>query len=128
MKYIKLFEEFMNESIEIDSINPTGSVFVNYTPEKRAKATKFGKNITSLDRTMGGSPDDLITVYRGSLKSQNKIVPGDFVTTNKQLAKDYAGTGHVIELKVRKGDILDDKSEPLGEEYLYIPNFDKMQS
>jgi len=38
-------------------------------------------------------PDSkLITVYRGTNQTQKSIVAGDFVTTNKQLAQDYAGT------------------------------------
>lgn len=101
----------------LDSLNPTGSVFSEYTPEKRAKFP-LGENITTLDKTMNKSPDEMITVYRGGL---GEIVPGDFVTTNKQLAKDYAGTNKVFEKKVKLSDILDDKTEPLGEEYIYRP-------
>jgi hypothetical protein len=70
---------------------------------------------------MGASPDQTITVYRGAPKSQNKISPGDFITTNKQLAQDYAGNGHVISQEVRASDILDDITEPIGEEYIYRP-------
>lgn len=124
MKHIKLFEAFITEGIEINNLNPTGGIFVDYSPEKLANA-KLGKNMVTLDKTCGGRANDTIMIYRGTVKTQNKIVPGDYVTTNKKLAKDYAGNGHVIELKVRKGDILDDKSEPCGEEYLYIPNIDK---
>jgi hypothetical protein len=40
------------------------------------------------------------------------------VTTNKQLAKDYAGNGKVISKEVRADEILDDITEPLGEEYI----------
>lgn len=124
MKHIKLFEDFIKETIEINNLNPTGGLFVDYSPEKLANA-KLGKNMVSLDTTCGGSPNDTIIIYRGTVKTQNQIVPGDYVTTNKQLAKDYAGSGRIIELRVRKGDLLDDKSEPCGEEYLYIPNIDK---
>ena len=104
----------------VDSVNPTGGVFTGYTPEQRATA-KLGENITTLSETMGKNPDDTITIYRGAPKNQKDIVPGDFVTTNRQLAKDYAGDGVVLEKRVRIGDILDDKTEPLGEEYIYKP-------
>jgi len=104
----------------LDTLNPTGSVFAKYTPEKRARLA-LGKNITTYNKTAGLKADELVTVYRGT-GTGNKIVPGDFITTNKQLAKDYAGTGKVIEAKVRAGDILDDITEPLGEEYIYRPN------
>lgn len=124
MKHIKLYEEFVSEGIEINNLNPTGGLFVAYSPKELA-SVKLGKNMVTLDVTCGGEPNDKITVYRGTVKTQTKIVPGDYVTTNKQLAKDYAGTGHVIELKVRKGDLLDDKTEPCGEEYIYIPNADQ---
>lgn len=110
----------------INTVNPTNGLFVDYTPELRANA-ELGKNITTLDKTSGGSPDDMITIYRGAPKSQAKINSGDFITTNKQLAKDYAGNGNVISEIVRKGDILDDITEPLGEEYIYRPRKPKTQ-
>ena len=100
----------------LNELNPTSGVFVGYTPEARVKA-KLGKNITTLAHTMGKRPDDLVKVYRGS-GFQESINNGDFVTTNKQLAEDYAGTGKVLSQIVRYGDILDDKNEPLGEEYI----------
>jgi len=105
---------------ELTTLNPTGSISVNYDPISRAIAP-LGKNITTLDKTMGGFADDIVTIYRGAPKTQKTIKPGDFITTNAQLARDYAGTGHVISQKVRKKDILDDMLEPLGEEYIYRP-------
>ena len=103
----------------LNELNPTSGVFADYAPDVIAKM-KLGENITTLDKTMGKPPDEMITIYRGA-KGQTEIVPGDFVTTNRQLAKDYAGTGDVIERKVRLSDVLDDKTEPLGEEYIYRP-------
>lgn len=103
----------------LDTLNPTGSVFAEYTPAKRASMA-LGKNITTYDKTAGLKADELVTVYRGT-GAGNKIVPGDFITTNKQLAKDYAGNGKIIETKVKASDILDDITEPLGEEYIYRP-------
>lgn len=106
--------------MKLKSINPTGSLFVDYNPKPRA-TLKFGKNITTLDKTAGKSPNEMITIYRGAPKKQRKINPGDFVTTNIQLAKDYSGTGKVLSKKIKMSDVLDDKSEPLGEEYIYRP-------
>jgi hypothetical protein len=108
----------------LNSLNPTGGVFVGYTPQLRA-TQPLGDNITTLDRTMGGSPDDLITIYRGAPKSQKGINPGDFITDLPQLAKDYAGNGQVLKMTVRRGDVLNDVSEPFGNEYIYRPNADK---
>lgn len=103
----------------LDSLNPTGSIFAKYTPEQRA-AAPLGDNMTTLDKTAGKSPDEMVTIYRGT-NGQGKIVPGDFVTTNKQLAQDYVGSGKVIQTKVPVSHILDDKTEPLGDEYIYRP-------
>lgn len=111
--------EILKSTQKLDSLNPTGSVFAKYSPKQRATA-ELADNITTLDKTMGKSADEMITVYRGSSKG-GEIVPGDFITTNKQLAKDYAGNGKVLEKKVKLSDILDDINEPLGEEYIYRP-------
>jgi len=109
----------------LDSLNPTGSIFVDYNPDKRANSP-LAKNITTLDKTIGGNPKDEIIIYRGVPKEIRKINAGDFITTNKQLAKDYAGTGNVLMLKVKKGDILDDIEGNGGEEYIYRPNAYKL--
>jgi hypothetical protein len=108
----------------LDSLNPTGGLYVDYTPQIRA-TQPIGKNLVSIDKTMGGSPDDIITIYRGAPKKQKKIVAGDFVTDMRELAQSYTGDGNVLQLKVRKGDILDDINESLGNEYIYRPNVDK---
>lgn len=108
----------------ITSVNPTGTVFTEYTPEQRA-AAPIGENLVSLDKTMGRDPEETITIYRGVPSGKGAINPGDFVTTNEQLAKDYAGTGEVVSEQVRLGDILDDSTEPLGEEYIYRPRADE---
>jgi hypothetical protein len=53
------------------------------------------------------------------------INPGDWVTANKQLAKDYAGTGDIISMKVKAKDLLTDPSSGEGgytEEMLYRPS------
>ena len=105
---------------KIDSVNPTASVFREYLPNQRAKA-KVADNITTLDKTSRKSANEIVTIYRGAPSNQKAIVAGDFVTTNKQLAKDYAGNGIVLEKKVKMSDVLDDINEPLGEEYIYKP-------
>lgn len=110
-----------NEQKEkITSLNPTGGIFVNHKPEDIMNMD-LGKNITTLAETAGYDPDEKITVYRGVSTGKGTIGPGDFITTNKQLAQDYAGTGTVISSTIRAGDILDDSTEPLGEEYIYYP-------
>jgi hypothetical protein len=107
----------------LDSLNPTGSIFSGYDPSSRATA-KLAENIKTLAHTSGKNPDEMITIYRGAPSSQTEINAGDFVTTDLQLAKDYAGAGRVISQKVRAGDILDDVSDPLGGEYIYRPSRD----
>lgn len=111
----------------INSVNPTGSIFVKYQPKIRAKAN-LANNITTLDKTLNVSPDEIITIYRGAPKNQKNIVSGDFITTNYQLAKDYAGDGIVLTKKVKASNILDDIDEPLGEEYIYRTNNPKITS
>lgn len=109
------------EITKLNTVNPTGSVFSKYNAKERA-TMPLDKNITTLAETSGKSPDEIITIYRGVKGKYNDINAGDFITTNQQLAKDYAGTGKVLSKKVRIGDILDDVTEPLGEEYIYRPS------
>ncbi|MDD4690018.1 MAG: hypothetical protein PHE51_09770, partial [Eubacteriales bacterium] len=110
------------DNVALDSVNPTGGVFAKYNPESRMNA-ELADNITTLAKTSGHNPDDKVTIYRGIPKGiKSTINSGDFITTNKQLAKDYAGDGQVISLSVRYGDVLDDISEPLGEEYIFRPS------
>lgn len=104
----------------LNDLNPTSGVFVDYSPQERM-TMELGKNITTLNKTSGKPANEMVTIYRGGPKNQTKINPGDFVTTNPQLAKDYAGTGKVLKASVKMSDVLDDKTEPLGEEYLYRP-------
>jgi len=110
----------MDKTPIIDSLNPTGGLLVDYTPQARMTA-KLADNITTLDKTMGKFPDEMITIYRGAPKNQKSIVGGDFVTTNPELARSYTGDGNVLSKKVKLSDVLDDIDEPLGEEYLYRP-------
>lgn len=105
----------------IRNVNPTGGVYVDYDPDSRAGAL-LAENMRPLNETIGGSFDDVITIYRGVPTDGTGIVPGDFVTTNRQLAQDYAGDGRVVELQVSMGHVVDDATEPGGEEYLYLPS------
>jgi hypothetical protein len=113
----------------LDTLNPTGvgsrsGLHVEYNPQIRA-TQPLSESIVPIYKTMGGSPDDLITIYRGAPKNQKKIVPGDFITDMPELAKSYTGDGNVLSMQVRRGDVLDDIREPLGNEYIYRPNADK---
>jgi len=116
----------------LNTLNPTGAnsrsgLSAEYTPNIRA-TQPLGENIVTINRTMGGSPDDIITIYRGAPKNQKKIVEGDFITDMPELARAYTGDGNVLSMQVRRGDVLDDITEPLGNEYIYRPNADKLIS
>lgn len=120
-------EDYWNSSAKqfvgkpkIEDLNPTGGLLVDYDPKSRM-TMELGKNITTLDKTMKVSPDEMITIYRGAPKNQKSINPGDFITTNYDLAKSYTGDGNVLSLKVKAKDVLDDITEPLGDEYIYRP-------
>lgn len=117
--------DLLQNQQQLKSLNPTGSVFAGYNPTARA-SLPIGENLTTLSETMGVSPDELITIYRGVPHDVSTINPGDFITTNQQLAKDYAGTGKVISQKVKASDVLDDLNESLGEEYIYRPSLKKL--
>ena len=104
----------------LESLNPTGTVFTGYDPTQRA-TMPLGKNLGTLDKTMGINPGEMVTIYRGVPSDVSQISPGDFITTNERLAKDYAGSGKVISQKVPARTVLDDLTEPLGEEYIYRP-------
>lgn len=111
-------EEFVKES---NTINPTWKVFTEYTPEKRVKMPLWD-NIQTLDKSIWWNADEMIIIYRWG---GDKINNGDFITTNKQLAKDYAWSWKVHEIKARKGDIIDNVDEPWMEEYIYRKWADK---
>lgn len=109
-----------NKQEPITTVNPSGKgVFEDYESGIKYRATApLGENIVTYDQTAEIKPTDKVKIYRGGL---GEIQAGDFVTTNEQLAKDYAGNGKVYSKEVNASDILDDKSEPMGEEYIYRP-------
>jgi len=105
----------------LDTLNPTGKLYTDYNPQSRM-TMKLGKNITTYDKTAGLNPNDEITIYRGASKNHTKINPGDFITTKREVAESYTGDKNILELKVKAKDILDDITEPLGDEYIYRPS------
>jgi len=109
----------------IDSLNPSSSgVFEDYESGREYRATApLADNMTTLAETEGVDPDDTVTVYRGVPDDAPEgLQPGDFVTTNEQLARDYmGGQGRIETAEVRYGDVLDDRDEPGGGEYIYRP-------
>ena len=116
------------EGQQIDSVNPSSSgVFEDYASGREFRANApLAPNMTTLAETEGHDPEDEVTLYRGVAEGDPKdgIQPGDFVTTNRQLAQDYAGTGDVVEMTAKYGDVIDDRDEPGGEEYIYRPRAD----
>ena len=111
----------------LDSLNPTGTVYTTYDPTKRATAP-IGGTLTTLAKTLELPPDQLITIYRGAPKHATTINAGDYVTTHKQLAKDYAGTGKVLKMTVPAAHILDDNDDPGADEYIYRPDTPALES
>lgn len=108
-----------SSSLPLESTNPTGGLFVNYDPKSRTGPVS--PKLTTLDKIKGVHPNTPITVYRGAPRGQSEIVAGDFITTNKQLAKDYAGTGHVLQKTVPHSHVVADPDDWEGEEYVYRP-------
>lgn len=109
-----------NDSV-LDSLNPTGTIFTDYTPEDRA-SRDLAPNIRPYSDINGVDPDERMVVYRGVPKGlQSDLADGDFITDMEQLAKDYAGTGDVISQEVFSDEILDDDENPMAGEYLFRP-------
>lgn len=107
---------------QLDSVNPSGTVFAEYDPLPRATAN-LAPNLTTYAVTADLDPDTMVTVYRGApAGTQTDLNPGDYITTNQQIARDYAGTGIVVSQQVLAREIIDDLDEPLGEEYVYRPD------
>jgi len=106
----------------LDTVNPTWWLFVDYTPAKRANSIISSKNLTTLDKTLWKSPDDYITIYRGTVKWQKEMNPWDFVTDMPELAKSYAWWDKVvISKRVKYSDVIDSINESWWNEYIYIP-------
>lgn len=109
----------VNQQLEtMDSMNPSVSgVFEEYEKAEYRATAPLSDNIADYAETAGVSKDSMVTVYRGVPDDISSINNGDFITTSKELASDYGG--NVISMDVPASDILDDKDEPLGDEYIY---------
>ena len=105
-------------------------IFNEYDPEQRTEAKKSNAAENTPLSDLGFDPEQEIEVYRGVPEDADSINPGDWVTTLPQLAKDYAGTGKVISMKVKAKDLLADPSSGEGaytEEMVYQPRKDTNQ-
>lgn len=100
--------------------NQTG-IFKDYSPDNSSNAAE-DTPLTDL----GFDPEQEITVYRGVPSGAGGgISSGDWVTTLPQLAKDYAGGGKVVSMKVKAKDLLTDPSsgeDAYTEEMVYRPS------
>lgn len=65
------------------------------------------------------SPDDIVTIYRWTVKSQNKIEPWDFVTFNKDYALSHNEWAKLITLKVPAKDVVRQWAD--FSEWIYSP-------
>ena len=96
-------------------------VFTDYYPERRASDVVISDDYVPITVEAGYRPDDMITIYRGTVEGQTGLNNGDWVTINKQLAKDYSGNGRVIEAKVKASELYAPKGEG-AEELIYSTN------
>lgn len=99
-------------------------LFNEYDPDSRDPAE------TTPLTDMGFDPEEEITVYRGVPEGVDSINEGDWVTADERLAKDYAGTGKVVSMKVKAKDLLTEPSqgserEDLLNEMVYRPEAPK---
>lgn len=95
-------------------------VFNEHDPNSRTPAE------TTPLTEKGFDPEEELTVYRGVPKDVDAIGSGDWVTADERLAKDYAGDGKVVSMKVKAKDLLTDPSqgderEALLSEMVYQP-------
>jgi hypothetical protein len=97
---------------------PIKGLFTDYAPTQRASDVAKANDFHSIVDEVGVAPEELVTIYRGAPKSQSAINDGDWVTTVKQLADDYAGNGHVLEIKVPAKNLYAPKGEGI-EEIIY---------
>ena len=95
-------------------------VFNEYDPSKREAGSDVETTrLTDLD---GYEMDQEVTVYRGiPSDAQGGINAGDWVTPDERLAKDYAGTGSVVSLKVKAQDLRTDPEDDSFAEMVYTP-------
>jgi hypothetical protein len=112
----------LEDKVEIKQTKQTG-IFQEYDSEQRTTEDSNAAEDTPLT-DLGFDPEAEITVYRGVPEGVDEINAGDWVSSLPQLAKDYAGTGNVISMKVKAKDLLTDPSSGEGaytEEMVYRP-------
>jgi hypothetical protein len=103
------------KTTKLNSINPTGGIFVEYKPEDRLG--ELTGTLTTYDIIKGIKADEKIKIYRGAGNEEKKINSGDFITTNEKLAKDY-NPYNVLSMYVMACEIITDAEEPENEEFL----------
>lgn len=101
----------------LDSINPTGGLFVDYDPASRTGP--HGPRVTTLDKARGGDPNEMVDIFRGAPRGQKQINPGDFITTDEQLAGMYGE--NVLRMQVPMRHVATDPDEWEGGEHVYSP-------
>jgi len=118
-------EPEQNEQSKVSDVNENNNIVINSlkeqdiifcSPEEIASAT-LTDNLVSYAQTSQHDPNTEITIYR----TEAEITPGCFITTDIDLAKGYSENGVIFEKIVPAKDLIDDKNEPLMNEYLYIP-------
>ena len=118
----KNVDTFTAKQANPSSRNQTG-IFNEYDPERRLGEDSNAAETTPLSE-LGFDPDEDITIYRGVPEGVTEINPGDWVTANEQLARDYAGGGDVLSQTVKARDLKGDPSAGEGgytEEMVYAP-------
>jgi hypothetical protein len=94
-------------------------LFTVYDPTRRVAGSQVENTRLS---QLGYDPGQLITIYRGvPVEADQAIRAGDWVTPNRQLAQDYAGTGNVVTLVVPAHALMTDPDDDSFEEMVYAP-------
>ena len=127
-RFMNLRGEEKSEPVMVDETKRKTGLFNEYSPE-RLDQTAESTPLTDL----GFEPWEEIVVYRGIPGgAEDAINPGDWVTANEQLARDYAGGGgKVVKMLVKARDLLGDKSSGEGaytEEMIYRPSEKEVES
>jgi len=126
-KKYKTAEEF------VSFMRGSATQYREYQPEMRANIaiTEEAQRMSEL----GVDPEKEITIYRGVPDPKsNKIVDGDFVTTDYQSAASYAGEDNVVSKEIKAKDLIveypDEFSpsnlEGVGYEYIYSDSKNKL--
>jgi hypothetical protein len=116
----------------ISTIRGSGTQYGEYNPAIRATIKPYEKSARLSE--LGIDPELDVTIYRGvpDPKTQ-KIVSGDFVTTDKLSAENYTG-GDVVSKKVKAKDIVVEHADEFdvkhpfyeGSEFIYSDSKNKL--